>query len=55
MRFPSIFTIIYVAIGVIVASNHSYFTSLGTAKLVAEMVLAVLLWPLLFFGVDFRF
>ena len=55
MRFPSIFTIIYVAIGVIVASNHHYFASLGSAKLVAEMVLAVILWPLLLFGVDFRF
>ena len=55
MRFPSIFTIIYVAIGVIVASNHHYLASLGSAKLVAEMVLAVILWPLLLFGVDFRF
>lgn len=54
-RGPSIFTIIYVAIGVIIASNHNYFSSLDTAKLVAEMVLAVILWPLLLFGVDFRF
>jgi ethanolamine transporter EutH len=54
-RGPSIITIIYVAIGVIVASDHHYFSSLDTAKLVAEMVLAVILWPLLLFGVDFRF
>jgi hypothetical protein len=54
-RGPSIFTIIYVAIGVIVASNEHYFRSLDSAKLVAEMVLAVILWPLLLFGVDFRF
>jgi hypothetical protein len=54
-RFPSVFTIIYVAIGVIVASDHHYFSSLDSAKLVAEMVLAVILWPLLLFGVDFRF
>lgn len=54
-RGPSIFTIIYVAIGVIVASDHHYFANLHTAKLIAEMVLAVLLWPLLLFGVDFRF
>jgi hypothetical protein len=54
-RGPSILTIIYLAIGVIVASDHNYFESLDTAKLVAEMVLAVILWPLLLFGVDFRF
>jgi hypothetical protein len=54
-RGPSILTIIYVAIGVIVASDHHYFQSLDSAKLIAEMVLAVLLWPLLLFGVDFRF
>jgi hypothetical protein len=54
-RGPSILTIIYLAIGVIVASDHNYFESLDTAKLVAEMVLAVILWPLLLLGVDFRF
>ena len=54
-RGPSILTIIYLAIGVIVASDHNYFESLDTAKLVAEMVLAVILWPLLLFGVAFRF
>jgi hypothetical protein len=55
VRLPSVFTIIYVAVGVIIASNHHYFSSLDSAKLVAEMVLAVILWPLLLFGVDFRF
>jgi hypothetical protein len=54
-RGPSIVTIIYLAIGVIVASDRNYFESLDTAKLVAEMVLAVILWPLLLLGVDFRF
>ena len=54
-RGPSVLSIIYVAIGVIVASDHHYFASLDTAKLIAEMVLAVILWPLLLFGVDFRF
>jgi hypothetical protein len=54
-RGPSLLTIIYLAVGVIIASDHDYFASLDSAKLVAEMVLAVLLWPLLLFGVDFRF
>jgi hypothetical protein len=54
-RGPSLLTIIYLAFGVIIASDHNYFESLDSAKLVAEMVLAVILWPLLLFGVDFRF
>jgi hypothetical protein len=54
-RGPSLITIIYLAIGVIIASDHHYFRDLGTAKLVAEMVLAVILWPLVLFGVDMRF
>ena len=54
-RGPSLFTIIYVAIGVIVASDHHYFASLDSHKQVAEMVLAVILWPLVLFGVDMRF
>ena len=54
-RYRGIIAVIYLAIGVIVATDHNYFSSLGTAKLVAEMILAVILWPLLLFGVDFRF
>jgi hypothetical protein len=54
-RGPSLTTIIYVAVGVIIASDHHYFHSLDTAKLVAEMVLAVILWPLILFGVSMRF
>ena len=54
-RYRAIITVIYLAIGVIVATDHNYFSSLDTAKLVAEMILAVILWPLLLFGVDFRF
>ena len=54
-RYRGIIAVIYLAIGVIVATDHNYFSSLDTAKLVAEMILAVILWPLLLFGVDFRF
>jgi hypothetical protein len=54
-RGPSILTIVYVAIGVIIASDYHYFQSLDSAKLIAEMVLAVILWPLLLFGVSMRF
>lgn len=42
----------YIVIGVVVASTHQYFAHLGDIKAIASAVLAVLLWPLVLFGVD---
>jgi len=44
--------VIYIIIGVIVASGHHYFENLDALKPIASAVLAVLLWPLILFGVD---
>ena len=44
--------LIYVAIGVYVAYSKDYFENADTLKQVISAVLAVLLWPLLLFGVD---
>jgi hypothetical protein len=52
---PSLLTIAYLAIGVIVAADHHFFRSLDHVKEWAEMVLAVIAWPLLLLGVDLRF
>jgi len=54
-RGPSVLTIIYVAVGVIIAADHDYFRNVDHIKEVAESVLAVLLWPLVLLGVDMRF
>ena len=41
----------YIVIGVVVAASHHYFVHLSSVKPLASAVLAVLLWPLVLFGV----
>ena len=42
----------YVIVGVVVAAINDYFDTLDTGKQIATAVLAVLIWPLLLFGID---
>jgi hypothetical protein len=51
---PSIVTIVWVVVGVIVAAGQDYFDSLNTAGRVLTAIAAVILWPLLLFGFDIR-
>jgi hypothetical protein len=44
--------LIYLAIGVFVASSKNYLDNLETVKRVLSAVLAILLWPLLLLGID---
>jgi len=44
--------VIYIIIGVVVAAGHHYFEHLDTLKPIASAVLAVLLWPLVLFGIN---
>jgi hypothetical protein len=44
--------VVYLIVGVIVAAVEDYFDRLGTLERVGEAVVAVLIWPLLLFGVD---
>ena len=46
--------VIYIIIGVVVASGHHYFEHLDAVKPIvsATAVLAVLLWPLVLLGVN---
>ena len=48
----TIIAIVYVVIGVVVASTHHYLAHLGDIKAIASAVLAILLWPLVLFGVN---
>ncbi len=50
--FSSIVGIVYLVIGVIVASSHDFFTNLNQVAPIVSAVLAVLLWPLVLLGVD---
>ena len=44
--------IVYLIVGVIVAADDNYFKDVNKLLEVLEAALAVLLWPLLLFGVD---
>jgi len=45
-------SLIYVVIGLIVASSHHYFTHVDKLKPLVSAVLAVALWPLLLLGIS---
>jgi hypothetical protein len=47
-----ILSIAYFVIGVVVAASHQYFAHLDALKPIASAGLAVLLWPLVLFGVN---
>lgn len=51
-RRSPIFFIIYIIIGIIVASNRGYLVGLGDLGNIVSALLAVLLWPLLLLGVS---
>ncbi len=44
--------VIYIVIGVVVAAGHHYFEHLDALKPIASAVLAVMLWPLVLFGIS---
>lgn len=44
--------LVYLAVGLVVASTHHYFAHLGDIKAIVSALLAVLLWPLVLFGVN---
>jgi hypothetical protein len=52
---PSLLTIVYLAVGAFVASDHHYFEHVDRIKQVAEAALAVVLWPLVLLGVSMHF
>jgi hypothetical protein len=44
--------VIYIIIGVFVAAGHHYFEHLDALKPIVSAILAVLLWPLVLFGIN---
>jgi hypothetical protein len=51
-RMPRLATIAYVVIGVIVASQHSYYAHLASLSQVLSAVVATALWPLVLLGAN---
>ncbi len=51
-RMTRLAPIVYVLIGVIVASQHSYYAHLGSLSQVLSAVVATSLWPLILLGAN---
>lgn len=47
-----IFPIVYLLIGVLLASQHGYLTPLNSISHLFSAVLAIVLWPLVLLGVS---
>ena len=45
--------LLYLVIGVILAAANDYFDEISTLESVLSALLAIILWPLLLFGVSF--
>ena len=50
--FGAVLFVVSIIIGVVVAAGHHYFVHLDALKPIASAVLAVLLWPLVLFGIS---
>ena len=50
--FSSIISFVYLVVGVIIAHSHKYFVHVANLKAIVSAALAVILWPLLLFGVN---
>jgi hypothetical protein len=44
--------IIWLIVGVIIASSHHYLTHVGALKPIVSAVLAIALWPLVLLGIN---
>jgi hypothetical protein len=47
-----LFIAIYLVVGLIVAHSHHYLAHFGKAQRILSAALAILLWPLVLFGVN---
>jgi hypothetical protein len=50
----SIGGIVYLVLGLLVAASQNYFDHLSTLGRLLSAIIAVIIWPLLLFGIDVR-
>jgi hypothetical protein len=48
----NLLVVIYLVAGAIVAATHQYYAHLHTIQQFGSAVLAILLWPLIFLGIN---
>ncbi len=53
MRLISIWTVLWIAVGLVVAANHGFISQPNTAASLFSAVLAVLAWPLVLINIHF--
>ena len=51
-RASSLISLLWIVIGLVVASGHGYFAQLTAVMPILSAILAVLLWPLVLLGVS---
>jgi hypothetical protein len=51
-RISSLVSIVWVVVGLVVASGHGYFAHLTAVMPILSAILAVLLWPLILVGIN---
>ncbi len=51
-RGPSLFTILWIVVGIIVAADNKYLKNIDDVEAVLSAILAVLLWPLVLLDVN---
>ena len=47
-----LFVLVYLIVGVAIASSHHYFSQLHTIRQILSAILAVFLWPLILLGIN---
>jgi hypothetical protein len=52
MRRGGLIIALYLIVGIIVAIAQGYFQNIGNISSVLELLVAIVLWPLVLFGVD---
>jgi hypothetical protein len=52
MRRGGLIVALYLIVGIIVAIARGYFQNIGNVNSVLELLIAIVLWPLILFGVD---
>ena len=44
--------LVYLVVGLVVASTHDYLSDLNTIRRFLSAILAIVLWPLILLGID---
>ena len=51
-RRPGLLGLVYIVVGIFVAASKDYLQNVETVERIVSALLAIVLWPLLFLGVD---